>query len=336
MKKIITAGLMTMALMLTACGSTKNEIKENKTVEKEDEADKLPFFSEVEKDDIVVLFTTDVHHKLTDYIGYDGYVFIKNKLEEKITNDNVISVDCGDCLNGGELGENTNGMGIAEIMEYVGMDVCVPGNNDFEYGVNSVKEISDKLDFEYVCCNLREKATNELVLKPYTIIEKSGKKIGIVGITTPNGTHYYEGCTDFAIVDEMNEENNTPGLYDFSEENFFERVQNAVDSVREEGADYVIAITHLGKNGEDFGSVKMINNTTGIDAVIDGHEHIEIEMEKHKNANGEEVLLTAAGEYMAYVGKLVIDSNGVMKSSLLHVSEFNEKDEETTKYLLEK
>lgn len=329
-KVVCLVSAVVMAAGLSACGGAKNK---NTGLAKNEEAVKeLPFFSEIESDDLVVLFTTDVHSKMTDYFGYDGLVSVKNKVLNTISQDNLIMADCGDCLNGSELGEQTKGQGIAQIMDYVGIDVAVLGNNDFAYGVDSVKKIADSSKFKYLCCNLREISSGENVLDSYAILEKADKKIGIVGITTPNGAHSYEGCNDF-LGFILSEERDAKPVYDFSEDVFYEKIQKTVDEVRSEGVDYVILITHLGRDSEEYGSLEVIKNTTGVDAVIDGHEHIEIEMETHENAEGKDVVLTSAGEYMGAVGKLVINSEGEISSSLLHLCDYLEKDAKTTEFI---
>lgn len=61
-------------------------------------------------------------------------------------------------------------------------------------------------------------------------------------------------------------------------------------------AEYVIALAHLGDLEQDGGhpnSVGLINNTNGIDAVIDGHEHSIIEERFVLYKDGKPVLLTS-------------------------------------------
>ncbi|MEZ4509228.1 MAG: hypothetical protein R2881_06195 [Eubacteriales bacterium] len=73
-------------------------------------------------------------------------------------------------------------------------------------------------------------------------------------------------------------------------------IQAAVDAATADGADYVIALTHLGIDASTspYTSSELIENTKGIDVVIDGHSHSTIECERVKNLDGERVLLTRA------------------------------------------
>ena len=71
----------------------------------------------------------------------------------------------------------------------------------------------------------------------------------------------------------------------------YECVQEAADSARDEGADYVIALSHLGIDASctPWTSSEVIENTSGIDVFLDGHSHSVIEGETVKNKDGENV-----------------------------------------------
>ena len=50
--------------------------------------------SDENREDIVILYTNDVHCGVNDYIGYDGLALYKKEMEK--THDNVLLVDAGD------------------------------------------------------------------------------------------------------------------------------------------------------------------------------------------------------------------------------------------------
>lgn len=283
----------------------------------------------LEKEDIVVLFTTDVHHKIDDYIGYEGAKNCKEKIVNVCGKDNVALVDCGDNLDGGELGDSTSGSAIIEIMNETGYDVATPGNHDFKYSVENSKRLAKMANFDYISCNLRKKDTKQSVLEPYTILEKGGKKIAFIGVTTCQNPFSYEGCNDFrtpCISDIVNENYQ----YDFWENGLYERVQTMIDEVRGKGAEYVILLTHLGFDSSEFSSSDLVKNTAGADAVIDGHAHLEVPMESVTDAAGNVVPVTAAGEHLINIGRLVIKENGDISSKLIHVSDYVETIEKDT------
>ena len=90
-------------------------------------------------------------------------------------------------------------------------------------------------------------------------------------------------------------------IYDFAQKDgakaFYAVIQAAVDAATADGADYVIALTHLGIDAatSPYTSSELIENTKGIDVVIDGHSHSTIECERVKNLDGDRVLLTQTG-----------------------------------------
>ena len=92
-----------------------------------------------------------------------------------------------------------------------------------------------------------------------------------------------------------------------------------IDKAREDGADYIIALAHLGdsQKGIHPNSTDLIANTTGLDAVIDGHDHHAIEEQFINDKEGEPVLLTSSGTNFQYIGKLTIDTNGGIRSTLV-------------------
>ncbi|MBR3130106.1 MAG: bifunctional metallophosphatase/5'-nucleotidase, partial [Clostridia bacterium] len=105
-------------------------------------------------------------------------------------------------------------------------------------------------------------------------------------------------------------------------EKLYTVTQNAVDAARADGADYVIAMSHLGIEADcsPWTSSEVINNTTGIDVCLDAHSHTVIPGETVKNKDGEDVLLTSTGTKLAYVGVLTIDEDGTFHTMLIDES----------------
>ena len=85
----------------------------------------------------------------------------------------------------------------------------------------------------------------------------------------------------------------------------YDDVQKAIDQARAEGADYVIALGHLGidESSAPWRSTDVISNTAGLDAFIDGHSHHSIQSQMIQDKDGEDVLLTQTGSYFDSVGE---------------------------------
>ena len=103
-------------------------------------------------------------------------------------------------------------------------------------------------------------------------------------------------------------------------------MQETVDQCREEGADYVVALTHLGDDeaSEPFRSTDMISGTSGIDAVLDGHSHSVIDCDMVKNKEGKEIPLSSTGTGLENIGQLTLTPDGDVTTQL--VSDYEDKD----------
>lgn len=64
-------------------------------------------------------------------------------------------------------------MWAAEIMEKMGYDVAVPGNHEFDFGVERFLEIANSVSYDYVCCNFIDLRTGKTVFMPYKMIKNS-------------------------------------------------------------------------------------------------------------------------------------------------------------------
>ena len=104
-----------------------------------------------EAKEIVILYTNDVHAGVSDNIGYVGLARIKAALEA--AGKEVILVDCGDAVQGDVIATLSKGEAIIELMNDVGYDVAVPGNHDFDYGMEQFFKNTSLAKYKYVCCN---------------------------------------------------------------------------------------------------------------------------------------------------------------------------------------
>ena len=253
--------------------------------------------------DIYILFTSDVHCGIDKGFGYAGLQQVRDTLEAQ--GYETILVDDGDAIQGEPIGTLSEGEAIIELMNDLKYDVAIPGNHEFDYGMPRFLELVEKADFPYISCNFTY--LDELVFEPYIIKEAAGKKIGFVGVTTP--------LTITASTPVYFQDKNGEYVYGFMSDDTGERVyqavQSAVDAAREEGADYVYVIGHMG-NGAEFKPwtyADVISHTDGIDVFLDGHSH-DTDQVIMKNKDGEDVPRSAVGTKMACIGYSHISAEG--------------------------
>jgi len=259
--------------------------------------------------DLVILFTSDIHCGIDQGWGFAGLYAVK----EYLSKDNyVLLVDDGDAIQGEPIGTMTRGEGIIDIMNAVGYDVAIPGNHEFDYGMERFLELTEKANFPYISCNFNKEG--EPVFAPSVIKEFDGVKVGFVGITTPDTLR---SSTPKYFMNEAGE-----FIYGFLQdetgEALYTAVQKAVDDLRAEGAAYVVAMAHLGNEAEvaPWMYSDVISHTSGIDALLDGHSH-DTDQVVMKNKDGEDVVRSACGTKLAHIGVLTIGKDGKVSSKLL-------------------
>lgn len=263
----------------------------------------------VRRDDALVLFTSDVHCGVDQNFTYAGLKAAVDAARK--AGENVLLVDDGDSVQGEAIGIMTRGMADIELMNAVGYDIAIPGNHEFDYGMERFFELVEAANYPYISCNFRK--DGEPVFAPYIIKEVGGMKIGFVGATTPetltSSTPRYFQDADGNYI------------YDFTQGNdgadFYAAVQKAADDARAEGADHVVLIAHLGNEAacRPYTYADVIEHTRGIDAVLDGHSH-DTEKVVMKNADGVDVVRQACGTKMACIGWLRIAADGSVDTGL--------------------
>ena len=200
---------------------------------------------------------------------------------------NVILVDNGDILQGQPTCYYCNYVKpeipnvAAEVINYMGYDAQTFGNHDVETG----HAVYDKWIREVKCpmlgANIIETKTGKPYVHPYTIIERDGVKIAIIGMLTP------------AIPNWLNEEL-------WSGLRFDEMVKSArywVDQVKaNEHPDIIIGLFHSGKDGgivtpdyEEDASLRIAKEVPGFDIILYGHDHTQFK-DVVKNTAGQDVV----------------------------------------------
>ena len=296
--------------------------------EERKEADEYEIEQEQEHN-IVILYTNDVHCGIEDNIGYAGLAAYKKQIEEETPY--VTLVDCGDAIQGAFIGLTSEGSYIVDIMNEIGYDFAVLGNHEFDYGMDSISELLEQAKAKYLGCNIEYFGENENKLdsvKPYDIVEYGPTKVAFIGVTTPASissstpVHFME--KDKYVYGFMQEDNGN---------RLYECVQEYVNECREEGADYVILLTHLG-DGEEFApfsSNALVKATEGIDVVLDGHAHSMLPYSVEQNKTGEDVVITSTGTKFSNIGQLTITTDGEIFTEL--ISDYTNKDETIQKYI---
>ena len=288
---------------------------------------------------IMIIYTNDVHTYIDNDTVKDKdgnltqpnaltYAHVAALKEDKIKEGNdVLLVDAGDHIQGTAYGGMDQGAAIMSLMSAAGYNVATLGNHEFDYGMERALAVSDMKNnggIPYVSCNFyhvnADGTRGDLVLSPYMVRTLSnGVKVAFVGITTPES--FTKSTPKYFQDDNGNYIYGISGGADGQA--LYADVQAAIENAKAAGADYIIALGHLGvdPSSSPWTSREVIANTTGLDAFIDGHSHTKMAKELVKDKDGKDVVLTQTGSYLKNVGVLTIDADGNIDTELL--SEYN-------------
>lgn len=311
---------------------------------------------------VSIVFTNDVHCAIDQQvdkdgnvtgIGYAGVAAYTNAQKGLYGAGNVTLVDAGDAIQGGPVGTLTKGAALVQIMNAVGYDYAIPGNHEFDYGMDQFNALVKQAGTTYLSCNftkLNADGSKASVFAPFAIETYKDAdvaaddadgvlKVAYVGISTP------ETLTKSSPANFQDAAGNY--IYGFCQdetgEALYAAVQSAVDEARAQGADYVVAVGHLGIEGTTsrWTSEAVIKHTAGIDALIDGHSHEAYDktvgsevaagaIQTLANSDGDKVVLVQTGTKLANVGNLVIDADAAdgqeVTAQLVPASECKDED----------
>lgn len=244
--------------------------------------------SEVITPQFVVLFDNDTHART------NGDPIVAG-LKKFLTDNGVdtLLLHAGDALHGQSIASLTEGAAIVDIMNADGYDALVPGNHEFNYGLDRLLELRDMANFPFLSSNVRYKADDSLVFEDSLVVESNGKKIGVFGLTTP----------------ETMVKTNPSNVEDIYISEPIDEATRVVQNLQEQGCDYIIALTHLGVDEEtkpEWRSTGVAENVDGIDLIVDGHSHTYLEDGLMVN----DTLIVSTGEYYEHIGELIVYTVG--------------------------
>ena len=255
---------------------------------------------------ITIIYDNDVHCAVDNY---PQLAALRNTVQ--LQTPYVTTVSSGDFLQGDLIGAASKGGSIVTILNAIDYDLVTLGNHEFDYGVPRLLELTDSLDATVVCCNLRNAKADTTLFEPYHIVTYGNTVIAYLGISTPATI----SATSPAYF--QDEQGNVK--YDFSESDFIATVQRAIDHAHHDGAQYIIALSHLGdKLEQDTNtSITLIQKTRGLDVVLDGHSHSVLPDTLVRDKDGNPVLLSSTGSSLRNIGLLTLDSSGHFHTQLI-------------------
>ncbi len=213
----------------------------------------------------------DLHGKFDDSASQEGVdeltTYLKNAHK---TDEHVVILSSGDMWQGSTESGLTKGLIITDWMNELGFASMTLGNHEFDWGEEYIEKNAELAQFPILAINVYDTETNQRVdyCQPSVLIERGDIKIGIIGAI---GDCYSSIAAD-----------NTKGVYFKVGSELTELVKAEADSLRLQGADFIVYSLHdgtTGVSGSTIGASKLsayydASLSKGyVDIVFEGHSH---------------------------------------------------------------
>jgi len=237
--------------------------------------------------DLTILHTSDVHgrlepityHNMKNVGGAARHSYLFKQVRKE--NRNTLILDSGDIFQGSIYYQMFKGKLTADILKVLKYDAIALGNHEFDRGTKELKTLIKKSKTQFLCANIEfsDKELQKLV-KPYIIKEFEGRKILIIGVTTPT------------LKNLSNSDNVT----------IYEPISVVRTIISENtGADCIIVISHCGYEIDK--QIAIANPKINI--IFGGHNHLLFE--RPVQTNGVEII--NSGEFGVYVSNVNYNIN---------------------------
>jgi 5'-nucleotidase len=159
----------------------------------------------------------------------------------------------GDVFTGTVFFSKYHGLADVDFLNAMRLDAMTPGNHEFDKGPGVFAEFIKKASFPVVSSNVEVTADSPLygLIKPYTVIEIDGRKVGVAGITT----------TDTPNISKPGE---TVKFNDIAKS-----AQAAISALTKQGINIVILLSHAGYEND----IALARTLGGVDLIVGGHSH---------------------------------------------------------------
>lgn len=171
---------------------------------------------------------------------------------------NVLFLHAGDFNQGTSYYSVLNGDLEVDLVNAMGYDCITLGNHEFDNGVEDLARRLAKIKCPVVCANYDfSNLEAGKYIRPYVIIRKAGMKIGIIGL-----------MPDITTLVSREVSSRIPAF------NNADVVNKWVKFLKEDKkCDLVIALTHIGFEGEPYTDPMLVSRSRGLDIVVGGHSH---------------------------------------------------------------
>ncbi|MFH1843064.1 MAG: multiheme c-type cytochrome [bacterium] len=214
----------------------------------------------------------------------------------------TILVDAGDLFGRREVMDQEQTRFVCDVTESFGYDAIGLGEMDLNYGTEFLFEMIEKHNLPFICSNVKDPDSGELLLRPYVVVERGGTRFGICSVLDP-----LQKIQTMAAQDPH-----------FEVEDPVVTLRNLIPKMREE-VDTIILLAHMGDRlAED-----LLKEVSGVDVAVVGHSYRSFNSER---VIGETVFLCAVYEGR-YIGRanLNVDGDGIVQTFTVDVTSLDQE-----------
>ncbi|MDO4515715.1 MAG: 5'-nucleotidase C-terminal domain-containing protein [Bacillota bacterium] len=260
----------------------------------------------------VILHTNDVHGAI------DGYASV-TALKEQYTaaGASVYLVDVGDFSQGDPAVSLSQGKNAIDLMNLARYDLAVPGNHEFDYGFDNLKDLQNQAWPGFLAANVLYDS-NPAFTPNRICTTPAGVKVGFFGLATP------ETATKAHPA-------KIQGLTFLGGQEMYDCAQAQVELLKAEGCDVIVCLGHLGidPGSAPNRSIDLLEHVDGIDLFIDGHSHstlADVQSVTNESATVNGALLTSTGSKLKNIGVVEIAPDGTMEALNLDTAQLQTQE----------
>lgn len=223
-------------------------------------------------------------------------------LDIRQTVPNSILLDAGDHFVGtafySDFLDTPDQFPFIEFVNRLGYVATAPGNHEFDNGCDVFFSAIRKLNFPVIASNLTFTDPNmQSAILPWTIVEREGKQIGIIGLALESTATTSNVCSEAVFSDAET------------------ALRKAIKELQKQNVFTIIVLSHLGTNID----IEMASKVEGVSVIVGGHTHTLLS-NTHPGAlgpypvvknspSGHPVLVVTAKEKCIYLGRLDVTFN---------------------------